>query len=492
MDFLDPKRKKAHRRRLFVGYILMALTVAIGTLILLFSAYGFWVDRRTGDVIQNGTVFLDSQPAGSNIYLDGKLTNSRTATRLVLPGSRQYNIKLTQNGYRDWQRVFSLDGGKIERLLYPMLIPEQLKPTELQLYATAPSLVSQSLDRRWLLVQHPDQAYSFDLYDLNNYSRSPVEITLPAAALSEPTDQGSISVVEWSSDNRHALLDRIVADKHEYIILDVQNPAASLNINNTLALQPSQIRLRDRKADQVTILETGGVLRFGDLKAKNITGAVLSNVIDYKTYGTNLILYATKEAAPGGKTSIRIREDDKKTYLLKNVLESPKYLLDVSVYRGDFYYVFGGSLDEAVLVYKNPLSALKSQSNLPLIISSVMRLSGANQVSFSAGSQFIALHAGSKILTYDLDGDRQYTFDPGHSLSSEQQVSWVDNNRLTFTDKGYSYMFDFDGSNNNQMLAAQAGGLIFSQDYRQIFSIAPSTKANGRFALTQAGLIIKQ
>jgi hypothetical protein len=65
MDFLDPKRKKSHHKRLFIGYLLMAVAVAMGTLILLFSAFGYGVDRKTGDVIQNGTVFVDSQPGGS-------------------------------------------------------------------------------------------------------------------------------------------------------------------------------------------------------------------------------------------------------------------------------------------------------------------------------------------------------------------------------------------------------------------------------------------
>ncbi len=120
MDFLDPKRKKAHHTRLLIGYLLMAVAVAMATWLLLNSSFGYWVDPKTGDVIQNGTVFLDSRPGGSTVFLDGAMQNNKTASRLTLPGSRTYNIRLEQDGYRPWSRTFSLDGRSIERLVYPL------------------------------------------------------------------------------------------------------------------------------------------------------------------------------------------------------------------------------------------------------------------------------------------------------------------------------------------------------------------------------------
>ncbi len=62
MDFLDPRKKRAYKIRLYIGYFLMAVALSIGTLILLFEAYGYDVNHKTGEVIQNGLVFVDSRP----------------------------------------------------------------------------------------------------------------------------------------------------------------------------------------------------------------------------------------------------------------------------------------------------------------------------------------------------------------------------------------------------------------------------------------------
>ncbi|MET0779823.1 MAG: PEGA domain-containing protein, partial [Candidatus Saccharimonadales bacterium] len=83
MDFLDPKKQKAHARRLTLGYALIGLVLLLGTTILLYLAYGFGIDKN-GRVIQNGLVFISSQPSGADIYINGQ-SKGQTDTRVVLP-----------------------------------------------------------------------------------------------------------------------------------------------------------------------------------------------------------------------------------------------------------------------------------------------------------------------------------------------------------------------------------------------------------------------
>jgi hypothetical protein len=211
MDFLDPKRKKAHRRRLLLGYVLMAVALALATFILLLTAYGFDIDRKTGSIIQNGIVYLDSKPGDAAIYVNGKRQGNNTATRLNLPAG-QYTIRLESNGYRTWQRTFFLDGGQIQRLVYPLLIPNQFKVTDVQLYASAPGLTTQSPDRHWLLVQRPDQTYEFDNFDANNPNTAATTVTVPKLLngpmttgmfyLSAPTAITSMNFSFWTARNR--------------------------------------------------------------------------------------------------------------------------------------------------------------------------------------------------------------------------------------------------------------------------------------------------
>src|SRR5438309_1696001 len=99
MDFLDPKKRRAHRIRLMVGYVLVAVALAMGTLVLVLLSYGYDLDRKTGTIIQNGLVFVSARPGAAEIYVDGKLQPSRTDTRLVLPAG-QYTLQLKRDGYR--------------------------------------------------------------------------------------------------------------------------------------------------------------------------------------------------------------------------------------------------------------------------------------------------------------------------------------------------------------------------------------------------------
>src|SRR5690348_10965350 len=102
MDFLDPKTERRNQIKLFIGYGLVAIAIGVATLILLYQAYGFNLDHQ-GNVTQNGLLFVSSQPSGASIYLNNRLYKSATNTRVVTPADT-YTLRITENGYRPWQR----------------------------------------------------------------------------------------------------------------------------------------------------------------------------------------------------------------------------------------------------------------------------------------------------------------------------------------------------------------------------------------------------
>src|SRR5690242_13947437 len=107
MDFLDPRKRRKHRRQLIVGYILMSTAIILGAYLLVVSAGGFGYDTKTGSVIVNGLLFLDTKPGGADIYINGQNRNTKTAARLILPAG-DYSVTLKRDGYREWSRSFSL------------------------------------------------------------------------------------------------------------------------------------------------------------------------------------------------------------------------------------------------------------------------------------------------------------------------------------------------------------------------------------------------
>ena len=68
MDFLDPEITKRKNRHLYIGYFLFGILILLGTVILVYLAYGFGLGKN-GAVYQNGLIYIGSTPNGSNIKI---------------------------------------------------------------------------------------------------------------------------------------------------------------------------------------------------------------------------------------------------------------------------------------------------------------------------------------------------------------------------------------------------------------------------------------
>lgn len=483
MDFLDPRRKKAHKQRLFIGYFLMSIAIGLGTVLIVSLANGFWIDPKDGSLIQNGTVYVDSQPQNARVIVNGVEQRNRTDTRLSLPAG-DYTIEIEAEGYRHWERTFSLDARDIKRIRYPYLIPNTFVTTDVSTYESFPGLATQSPDRRWLLAQKPGSTYQFDLFDLNDPQKAKQSIELPKAVLEEPDAKATLKFVEWSTDNRHVLFERTYGDKTEFVLFDIEKPVESTSINKSFGINPKVVSLKNKRPDQFYYLEVvPGVLRVADLSNKTISAPLLDAVIDYKTYGDDIVLYATGKDAEAGKADFRILENDK-NYKLKTVALADKYVMDVSKYENQWYYVVGSSNEELAFVYEDPLPALKQNDSSRLVVH-LLRIKNPRFASFSAGTQFIGVQSGNEILTIDLEDNHQYRLKLSVDIAPDYQVKWMDGHRFIYTAADQSYIIDFDGSNEETLVTSKVfPGPFFDRDYDNVFTFEDSKSQAGKKALT--------
>lgn len=488
MDFLDPKKKRAHRTRLFIGYGLMTIAIGIATTIIAFEAFGFGLDRHTGTVIQNGLLFIDVHPEPAQITLNGE-DKGQTDARLVIPDG-QYTVQLKRDGYRTWQRTFRLEGSKIERLVYPFLFPEKLDSDDIQLYSETPAFSTQSLDRKWVLVQRPGSINSFDLYDLSSNNVDPVELTLPDALFTNVgTGTHSLELADWSTDNRHVLVKHIYEGGFEFIMVDREQPALSTNVNRTINRAPTAITMRDKKFDELYIHTLpAGTLELADIGTNTIR-PILSNVLTYKTYSTEEILFVTNEGAEVGKTLVKIRTSDKVYALRELPAGDPGYLLDISKFDGRWFMVAGASLEKKVYVYKDPFDTLnKTSGNRRPIPETVLKTdNNAQNVSFSANVRFISLQGGNQFAVYDAENDKLLRFNTKFTLAETEKARWMDGHRLTLTSEGRLKIFEFDGNNSQDLIGMQGNHLpYFDRDYDRFYTISPSGLVENRTALVQS------
>jgi hypothetical protein len=486
MDYLDPKKRFRHHVMLMVGYVLIGIAIVIGTIVLLYQAYGFGLGKN-GTVIQNGLFFFSSQPHPANIYVNGARKSVKTNTRLSLPAGI-YNIVLQRDGYRNWQRTISLEGGSVEHVDYPFLIPKTLTTKKIQSYAAAPGLVTQSPDRRWLLVQQTNTLTGFDVYDLKAPDKPAEGLALPAGLLSKATGAESWQLGEWAADNQHVLLTHVYDGKTEFILVNRPDPDQSVNLNTTLSLNPSKLTLRDKKFDQYYAHDgTTGVLQTVSLKTP-AAQPYLEHVLNYQSYGDDTMLYATAANTPAGKVQVKLRIGDK-TSIIRTFPAGTTYLLDLTKYDGALYVTTGASSENKVYIYKDPVGQLAANPNHALVPSQVLHVTAPNYLSFSDSAQFIVTENATEFGVYDIENKLAYHYISPYALDAPQtHANWMDGNRLTYVTSGKLVIFDYDNM-NRQILVSAAGQYepVFTPNYKFMYTVAPA--ANGQFDVNQTSLL---
>lgn len=484
MDFLDPRKQRSYRIRLMIGYGLVTVAIALSTVILVYGAYGYSINTKTGDIVQNGLLFVDSKPGGADIYLDGTFQRSTTSARLILP-AKTYTLTLKKTAYRDWQRTFVLNEHSIGRYVYPFLFPVELNGAPLKTYSRAPKLMSQSPDQRWLLVEQADssaQIVSFEEYDTRDVAKASRIINLPSVVLTN-YDQAhsSLETVEWSSDSNHFLLKHSTQSSSEFIIVDRLEPSKSININRLFKVVPYQVTLRDKKVEQLYVFDqAASSLQVADIARAVVHPPFLKDILAFKAYGSNLLTYITAVGAPPGQVVARIW-DQGKTYPLHNFPSGSKYLIDAAQFQGHWYYIAGSNTSQRINIYKDPLNGLKNPAVTKAIPLISLNNAGVTEVSFSQNTRFIAAQAAQKFAVYDIEEQNSYNYSVSAVLDSA--MHWMDGHRLIGVSSGNIQIVDFDGTNPQQLvhtLFNQAG--YFDRSFNHLFTLV-ATPGSGSVAL---------
>lgn len=495
MDFLDPKKQRSHEIRLLVGYVLIGLAILIGTVVLLYQAYGFGIDKD-GEVVQSGLVFVSSQPNGAEIVIDNKPYKDTTNSRMQLPEG-EYDLAVRREGYRPWQRKIEVDGGSVSRYDYPLLIPNTLAPTAVKNYTASPAFSTQSPDRRWVLVQQPGSLLAFDMYDIGDFEQVAARTTnfsLPQAVVAASDGEQSWKLVEWSTNNRHVVLEHTYPGGSEYVLVDRLEPQESLNLTKTLGLAAGQVlTLRDKKFDKYYIHDPAAkTVSSGSVQEATVLTPVLTGVVAFKSYGNDKLLYATDAGAPAGKVLTMLRDGDT-TYAIQELTAGAPYLLDLARYDGKWYVAVGASVENKAYVFENPQDVRKTGRVKNLVPRHVLRVTTPNYLAFSSNTRFIMIENATSFAVYDAETDEGYTYATAQPLDPGiMHANWMDGHRITYVSGGKVVIFDYDNINFQTLSPASPAYLpFFDRDYRNLYTIAPPA-ANGQAGFTLTPLLTEE
>ncbi len=488
MEFLDPVAKKRRGQRLMIGYFLTGVLILTAATIITYWSYGFNVDRKTGEVIQNGLIYIDSAPDNARITLLSSAGTQRatTNTKMIL-AEGEYTLTIAKDGYRDWSRQLLVKGGSIQRITYPLLVQSTMKEDQVaDLGQARPQVMTQSPDRKWLLVSRPGSFKQYAQFDLGNVAAdtiSPAQtvITFPDGVFKTPDGQAKLEVVEWSTDNKHFVAKYTYGTGYEYLILNRDQPEKSISLNQVLGVNPVEVSLRDKQTNQLYLFDpVSGFLQLADVNSKVIT-PILNSVTAYKTHGEDVIIYSQKISDNSQNVYIK---DSEQTYQL-STLPLGKTLLDVARFQKNWFYIVGSDAEKKTYVYKNPVEKLRSSPSVRIAPLSVLRtIENLERISFSTNTRFVMAHGGKTIGIYDVEMDEVHKILLNELPDPATKPSWMDGHRVVLHSGGNVRIFDFDGSNSQQLVAASGDeSIYFDRDYTVIYTIRKSDQSADSFKL---------
>ena len=487
MEFLDPKRLRKHRILLRIGYGLTTLGIVIGSVILLWEAYGYSI--HNGQVVQDGMIFVSSQPTGASIYVNGVLNSATTNTRLTIQ-SGAYNFKLLLSGYRPWQHVIVNLGGQVVHYDYPFLFPTKLTSKQVTALSSAPVIATQSPSLQYLLLSSPTDLTTFLLYDLTNPTNPPLSLSLPAGIVTPYSGAQSWQVVGWSDDNQHVLLEHIFGSSSEYIELDTANPTQSINLNKTFNFAPTSVSFNNLKYNQFYFYDAASeVLSSAVLGSNNnALTEVASGVLAYKSYSNNEILYVTASGAPAGEVAVDLL-DSGTSYLMRYLPQASTYLLDIAGYNGTDYAVVGDSSYSFVDIYKDPVGQATAAPDAKILPFRAIKINQPNYESFAPTAQFIMVENGTTFAVYDILNDVIYHYTSTMPLDPPQlHAQWMDGDRLVYVSGGEVTVADYDNTNRQSLSPALPQyQVFFAPNYQSYFTI--NNSANAKVELSQVSLL---
>ena len=447
MDFLDPEKIKHHKAILFTGYFFIAILVGLISLMMYYLVYDGYSFNGDGKLIRNGLVFISSQPHPADLYLNGVKNSAQTNKHIFIPEGI-YNVTLKRDGYRDWNRSIEVDGGQIAHFDYPLLIPVNLNSTKVDSLTSEPTLFSESIDSKTLLIGSGSNLDQFSTYDISSTSTPLLnKFNIPSNILSKGVTS-SYSVVSWSKDNSHVLLSRSYLNKNEFIVLDINNPNASFNLSSYLnGFKFDQISLKNGQYNQFYLFDSNSQNLYSlnyDSNNINQPSLEISNVLAFTDYTGAGVLYVAKDKNDSSLVDFNIRFEGS-DYIVRKLRVGSNYLLADAIYAETPYIVIGEGNSNKVFVYKDPIAQVRSGNGNDPIPAQVLSVKNPNYVSFSKDFEYVMAENGSQFGVYDILNDHGYNYTSNYPIDGSQgHAEWADKNHISYVSSGKVLIFDYD------------------------------------------------
>lgn len=473
--FKKPTKKQLLIRRIALLALATASVVIILVTTILFML-GYRLDAGLGKLEQGALLQFDSKPGGATVTVDDTKIGTTATKATFLSG--MHTVSFTKNGYQNWSRTLELTAGTLTWLDYIRLVPSSLPVQSLTTYGSLESM-RLSPDGKWALVHEKSDSANFSLVDLRSEDIKTAIITLPAASYSE-ADKADVthtfSLQGWDESSRYVIVKHTYKTQTEWLVVDTQNSAQTINVTQTLGVATSQLIFAGSNGRILYGLTDDGTLRKLDLSAKTLSRALITHVTNFGVFDDKTITYVGTDANDATRFVAGIYRDGDDTPTVLRTSAKNNLLITAGHYFSDDYVALSEDAAVTVLKGKFPTGAAQADANSLARLTSFNLPGAATNLSFSPRSDYIIAQSATNFASYEIEHNRT----AGGALTTNNgqaayKLDWLDGSHLWSDDENTLTMRDFNGSNAYKIMSVASGydaGL--SQNGRFFYAIGQS------------------
>ena len=443
---MDPEKlKRRQSLKVITSEIIMFLSVVVTVAVLALIVSGYWLNSNF-EVERQGMLQISSVPTGADVIIDGESSwLQKTNTSKVL-SSGEHSVTLAKEGYDSWSKTINISEGLLYRLHYPRLF---LKERELEsvLDVNGSTMASISPDHNSLLLLNNTTKWTLiELNSENPTSKSlDVSALFPNANIANGAEVGllptSITSINWSRDNNHALVQSGTDTTKEWILLDIKNPLNSVNLSREFNYNFTKMQILNHNASDILAVQDGNLYKI-DIPRKQISTILVNDITNYDHYGNEIVFVA---ANPDNSDISDISQTEENYYIgllevnsgkittLKYISSSAQ--VAISKFYDDKYITV--VKDNIITVYK--YNNFEEYSNFTLNFT-------PDAITVGHDGEFVVMSPGPQIATLDMEANevREWSVDGS-------TYGWLDDNMIYSIKDGELYVYDFDGLNRRAL-----------------------------------------
>ncbi len=417
----------ARRIWIILGYVVAALLVVAGTVLLVAYGDGYTYNFKTGRLSHRGLIIINSVPGTGQIFLNGKLLHHNTPYQQEFAAG-WYNFTLEKSGYRTWSKRVQAIPSQATQIDYVILLPQHIAVEPIGAHVAISQFMASPDHHHIAFVVPSGNHAGVWTVDTDSHQQTRVYAAAPATPT---TPAEGLTLLSWSQDNTHVLIKSQIGSTTSLQVVDTSGGSKPVNVTTTLGISADNLIFNPNDWQQLYWQSPDGLRRL-DLGSQTISAPLATNV-KALTFDGGKIIYVDASNPKQPPSLWEMNGDgSNKQRLVTNLTPSSAYQVAFAYYLGT---------PEAVVVAQDSHSATL-YSNVYGQVATHPLTAPATTAIFNDSGRLVALTDASHLATYDLQLNTTYTFPPINSTVTG--LSWFDGHHLVFNRNGDIVLSEFD------------------------------------------------